>query len=190
MLVSRRFLNSGVLCLHVFEKVMVAPALGQNRTLGGVYLLHRHHSVFLEDLSGKTPLHPDPAQVPETPSKMATPSRIVELSSLIASKTAILDEHITANNLDPLSFDADGPTERRYPPEIEAARGDVEEATLELHELVKHPRALGTDPPHKHAAKAVIAKFEIARLVPEKESIVSSERAEQVARLCVHARLI
>lgn len=48
----------------------------------------------------------------------------------------------------------------------------IGEATHQLNELVKHPRALATDPPANHAAKAVIAKFDIAKVVPESGSIV------------------
>ena len=104
---------------------------------------------------------------------MASASRIVELSATISYHTAILDNHLKTANLPELSFHADGPMERHYPPNVEASRTAIEGATLELNELVQHPRRLATDPPHKHAAKAVIAKLDIARLVPESGSIVS-----------------
>lgn len=107
---------------------------------------------------------------------MAQSTRISELSATISHHTATLDNHIRNCGLPSLSFDADGPTERQYTAEVEASRLAIEEATLELNELVKHPRALATDHPAKHAAKAVIAKFHIATLVPESGSIVCRHR--------------
>lgn len=93
-------------------------------------------------------------------------SRIIVLSDAISYHTAILDAFHTSNNLPQLCFKADGPIERDYPPDLERSRVMIEEASLELNELVKHPRDLLTERAEKHAARAFIAKFEIAKHVP------------------------
>ncbi|KAK3708531.1 hypothetical protein LTR37_011426 [Vermiconidia calcicola] len=103
---------------------------------------------------------------------MAAKSRIAELSAIISTNTAILDDYLTSNNLPHPSFDAAGPASPSYPPDAEAARVAIEEATAELNELVQGPgRLLMGSQPAIFAAKAFISKFDIASFVPAEGTV-------------------
>ncbi|KAK3703365.1 hypothetical protein LTR37_014471 [Vermiconidia calcicola] len=103
---------------------------------------------------------------------MATKSRIAELSAIISTNTAILDDYLTSNNLPHPSFDAATSPSPRYPPDAEAARVAIEEATAELNELVQGPgRLLMGSQPAIFAAKAFISKFDIASFVPAEGTV-------------------
>jgi hypothetical protein len=68
-------------------------------------------------------------------------SRIVQLAQLIASQTAIVDEHIRNNDLAQPSFEPDGPIEpiQKATPQVKAATNDVIEAAIELRQLLEGP---------------------------------------------------
>jgi hypothetical protein len=71
-------------------------------------------------------------------------SKIVQLAQIIASQTATIDEHIRNHDLPQPSFESDGPMEpiQKSTPEIEKARNDVIEATIELRHLLEGPMKL------------------------------------------------
>lgn len=72
-----------------------------------------------------------------------SPSRIVELSTRIATNTAKVDEYLTSHDLPTPSFDVDGPLQSMIPKddvELEAARVAIIDDTLELRRLVLGPR--------------------------------------------------
>lgn len=68
-------------------------------------------------------------------------SRIVQLAQTIAARTLIIDEHIREKNVVQPSFEPNGPTEpvKETTPEIEKARTDVIEASIELRQLLEGP---------------------------------------------------
>lgn len=68
-------------------------------------------------------------------------SRIIRLAQLISSQTSLIDQHLRDNNLPEPSFDPDGPTEpiQNETPNIQKAKTDVIEATIELRQLLEGP---------------------------------------------------
>lgn len=73
------------------------------------------------------------------------PSRIAELASIIASKTAKVDEYLQSHDRPSPSFDVDCPPDLGIPPdatEIEEARMEAIEASIELQELLQGPASL------------------------------------------------
>ena len=73
-------------------------------------------------------------------------TRITELASIIASKTALIDTHLTAQGLPSPSFDPDSPPQLLNQGSIAEARRIVLEATDELHALIQGPVGLLTTP--------------------------------------------
>lgn len=72
-------------------------------------------------------------------------TRITELANLIATKTAIVNEHFVLHGIPTPSFDIHGPPQVVIPPalkEIAAAHADVLAATRELHNLMLGPTAM------------------------------------------------
>ncbi|KAL8723965.1 MAG: hypothetical protein Q9166_008201 [cf. Caloplaca sp. 2 TL-2023] len=69
-------------------------------------------------------------------------SRLVELTSLIASKTTALEEYYTSQGLPLPSFDANNPTNFGFPVELEQVRNAVIEAASELQALMLGPAGL------------------------------------------------
>jgi hypothetical protein len=78
-----------------------------------------------------------------TTSSRNQPSRLTELSKIIAEKTAIIDGYLTEKNLPQPSFDPDGPAELGP-----IARGDehVQKARIELIDATKELRDLAIGP--------------------------------------------
>ncbi|KAJ8131865.1 hypothetical protein O1611_g1765 [Lasiodiplodia mahajangana] len=76
---------------------------------------------------------------------MAAQNRIIELSSLIAQKTALIDDYFTRNGLPTPSLDANAPHLLSIPDgavDIQAARNAVIDACSELKALLTGPRDL------------------------------------------------
>lgn len=71
--------------------------------------------------------------------------RIAELASIITANTAKIDEHLTANGINEISFDENA-GEVLSGPELAAARQAVLEATDELHALMLGPAGILTTP--------------------------------------------
>lgn len=79
------------------------------------------------------------------PNTMAAATRIIELSTLIAQQTAVIDEFLAENKLPTPSLDTDAPALLPIPDDavdIKAAREAVVEACSELKDLLKGPREL------------------------------------------------
>lgn len=73
------------------------------------------------------------------------PSRIVELASIIASKTAKVDAYLRSHNRASPSFDVDCPPDLGIPQDaidIDEARIEAIEASTELQELLQGPASL------------------------------------------------
>jgi hypothetical protein len=68
-------------------------------------------------------------------------SRIADLSVIIASQTAVLDEYIRNNSLSEPAFSADAPTAvfGSAPPDVQKAKSSVIQATIELRQLLEGP---------------------------------------------------
>jgi hypothetical protein len=68
-------------------------------------------------------------------------TRILALSQMIASQTALINKHLQDNNHPEPSFAADGPIEaiREPTPEVEKAKNAIIEATIELRQLLEGP---------------------------------------------------
>ena len=107
-------------------------------------------------------------------------NRIVQLSTIISENTTLLNAHLQTNKLSSPSFSQDSPASNAFPPEIEVARSAVEEATLELHDLVRGPRSILMDSPNHYAARAFIAQFDVAAHVPVESSISYAELASKI----------
>lgn len=73
-------------------------------------------------------------------------SRISELSSLIAARTAEVDAYLTSQGLPAPSFDAHAPSHALLDDRIADARRDILEATDELNALMLGPIGLLTSP--------------------------------------------
>ena len=75
--------------------------------------------------------------------KMST-SRIIQLAKIISSQTSLIDQHLQSNHLPEPSFHQDGPTEpiQKETPDIQRAKTDVIEATIELRQLLEGPMKL------------------------------------------------
>jgi hypothetical protein len=70
---------------------------------------------------------------------MVPTSRIVELSAKIHEHTTKVDAYLTANNIPTPSFDISCPTKLFLPPDIQASRDAVLEATDQLTALMLGP---------------------------------------------------
>lgn len=66
-------------------------------------------------------------------------SRISELASIIAAKTAEIDLYTASETLPSPSFDADSPPKLLFHPRVAASRQAILEATDELHALMLGP---------------------------------------------------
>lgn len=68
-------------------------------------------------------------------------SRIIQLAQRISAQSAVLDSHLQDNGLPQPSFDEDGPTEafKDGTPDVQKAKSDVLEATIELRQLIEGP---------------------------------------------------
>jgi hypothetical protein len=84
-------------------------------------------------------------------------SRIIKLAQLISSQTSLIDQHLQDNHLPEPSFDQDGPPEpiQNETADIQKARTDVIEATIELRQLLEGPMKLVLPevcpPPYQHS---------------------------------------
>lgn len=72
-------------------------------------------------------------------SKMSPASRIAELASIIHEQTDKVDAYLTSNNLPTPSFDISCPPKLFLPPEVQASRDAVLEASDELTALMLGP---------------------------------------------------
>ncbi|KAH8684441.1 putative O-methyltransferase [Tricladium varicosporioides] len=110
---------------------------------------------------------------------MALTSRIVELSSIIASNTAKINAYLQENNLPQPSFDAKAPL--TVVPEgatdIEEARTAAVEASIELQQLLQGVDSLLT-PMINMTSLSAIAHFGIAQKVPLNGEISFIDLAE------------
>ena len=71
------------------------------------------------------------------------PSRIVELASIINTKTHQVDDYLSTHGLPPLSFEPDEKSQQQtLPDEIQAAQNAILEATNELHAHMLGPMGI------------------------------------------------
>lgn len=70
-------------------------------------------------------------------------SRIVELASIISTKTNLVDEYFSTQSLPPLSFEPiEDSQQYTLPDSIQAAQKEILEATDELHALMLGPMGI------------------------------------------------
>ena len=67
------------------------------------------------------------------------PNRIVELASLIHDHTVKVDDYLASQKLPSPSFGVSNPAKLSLPPQIEASKDAVLEASDELHALMQGP---------------------------------------------------
>lgn len=109
------------------------------------------------------------------------PSRIASLSASIAHHTQIVDEYLTNHSLEHPSFDPTSPVDLNLPPEVDASRSAILNATQELNDLLQGPRELLRAQHHNHLVPVhVISRFDIASQVPLDGSIMYAELAKQL----------
>lgn len=109
------------------------------------------------------------------------PSRIAELASIIARKTAKVDEYLQSHDRPSPSFDVDCPPDLGIPPhatEIEEARMEAIEASIELQELLQGPASL-LRPIANMSSLQAISRFDIASKFPIHEEISYEQLAER-----------
>jgi hypothetical protein len=70
---------------------------------------------------------------------MAPNTRIAELASIIQEQTSKVDAYLTSNNLPSPSFDPAYPLRLSLPPDVQASRDAVLEASDELTALMLGP---------------------------------------------------
>lgn len=76
---------------------------------------------------------------------MSNTSRIAELSAIISTNTAKVDEYLKSHSLPSPSFGEDHPADLGIPPdavEIDNARNVALEASIELQDLLQGPASL------------------------------------------------
>ena len=70
-------------------------------------------------------------------------SRIVELASIISTRTYLVDEYLSAQGLPPLSFEPiEDSQQYTLPDSIQAAQNEILEATDELHAHMLGPMGI------------------------------------------------
>lgn len=107
------------------------------------------------------------------------PSRIAELSVMIANHTKLIDEYLTSKKLPYLSFDAIDPME--LPSRIEMSRKVVLQATQELNDLLQPPLGILQNLHHNLVVPLhLITRYEIAQKVPVDGEITFKDLAEQI----------
>jgi hypothetical protein len=128
---------------------------------------------------------------------MAHANRILQLSSLIAQKTALIDAYLEQNGLSTPSFDA-GATQL-FPivdgaPLVNAARDEVMEACSELRDLLSGPRELVRFQWTAYVSVKAILRFKLDKSFPvgqstsfEAMSEFSGLNVKNVRRIVRHA---
>ncbi|KAK2762689.1 hypothetical protein FQN54_000863 [Arachnomyces sp. PD_36] len=115
-------------------------------------------------------------------------SRIVELAQLISSQTSAIDENICSSGLPQPSFEPGTGSsqldQKPYPPDIEKAKNDVVEATIELRQLLEGPlKLLLPEASTRTSPLAAVHRFKIASFVPPDSSVSFKELAEKCGLL-------
>ncbi|KAL9119451.1 MAG: hypothetical protein Q9187_003998, partial [Circinaria calcarea] len=109
----------------------------------------------------------------------ANTSRIVQLAAAIQSHTIKVDAYLTTHGLPSLSFDAEIPS---LPPDTEASRISILEATDEMADLMLGPRQLAECNPPQHTSLLgiqAISRYGIASQVGTDEEVTFTELAER-----------
>ncbi|KAI1124453.1 putative O-methyltransferase [Nemania abortiva] len=97
----------------------------------------------------------------------ASPSRIAELASIVASSTQQIDDYLTKNSLPYPSFEPNAPADLKLPPDVEELRIAALEATQELNDLLMGPREQLFNHHHNQLVYLkFISHFDIAKKVP------------------------
>ncbi|TVY16272.1 O-methyltransferase gsfB [Lachnellula arida] len=109
---------------------------------------------------------------------MVLTSRIVELSATIHEQTTKVDAFLAANNLPTPSFDISCPPKLSLPPDIQASREAVLEATDELTALMLGPVESLIPPPNSWISVTALQRFKIANSFPPGESRTFAEIAK------------
>ncbi|KAK8123895.1 hypothetical protein PG999_003813 [Apiospora kogelbergensis] len=111
-------------------------------------------------------------------------TRILELSSRIATNTTKLNDYLVSNNLPAPSFDLNGPTDSLIPKEntdLEAARVAIIDDTLELRQLMLGPREYLMSYTHDELiSQQAIVRFRLAQSFP----VGSEATFAEVAATC------
>ncbi|CAG8956540.1 hypothetical protein HYFRA_00003929 [Hymenoscyphus fraxineus] len=111
---------------------------------------------------------------------MTSTSRILELSTIISTNTQKIDTYLLVNDLPQPSFQEHGPLKvlpDGSPPELEQARIEAVEASIELQQLLQGPDSLLT-PTINSTALTAIHEFKLALKVPLEGEISFVDLAE------------
>ena len=100
-------------------------------------------------------------------------SRIAELASLIANRTADIDNHLAAKGLPTPSFDADQPTHLLNDSKLATSRRNIIEATDELHALMLGPVGILTSPSVRTVKPRAAQAWNGELIEPRTNSIIS-----------------
>ncbi|THV55936.1 hypothetical protein BGAL_0002g00920 [Botrytis galanthina] len=112
---------------------------------------------------------------------MAQPT-ITELAAIISANTAKIDNYLSSQGLKSPSFDVDAPTEPLVPsdaPELVAARSELIDATLMLHDLILGPKEYLMKFTHDWLiSMQAIGRFDIAKSIPVHEEVSYADIAK------------
>ncbi|KAF2236496.1 putative O-methyltransferase [Viridothelium virens] len=122
-------------------------------------------------------------------------SRIVELSSIVASNTLKLDQYFASAGVPTPSFDIDAPVNIPLPPDLESLRESILDASTELNELLLGPRETMVDWQFNYYVPLhAISHYKLAHTFPVGEEASFEDIAEKsglstplVRRLLRHA---
>ncbi|KAI9646648.1 hypothetical protein NHQ30_004645 [Ciborinia camelliae] len=97
---------------------------------------------------------------------MAPNTRIAELASIIQEQTSKVDAYLASKNLPSPSFDVSYPLRLSLPPDIQASRNAVLEASDELTALMLGPVESLIPPPNSWISVTALQRFGIAKSFP------------------------
>ncbi|KAF7901920.1 uncharacterized protein EAF01_007218 [Botrytis porri] len=113
---------------------------------------------------------------------MAQPT-ITELAAIISANTAKIDHYLSSQGPKSPSFDVDAPTEPIVPsdaPELEAARSELTDATLMLHDLILGPKEYLMKLTHDWLiSMQAISRFDITKSIPIHEEVSYADIAKR-----------
>ncbi|KAF7930035.1 hypothetical protein BELL_0651g00040 [Botrytis elliptica] len=110
---------------------------------------------------------------------MSPATRIAELAATIQRNTSKVDEYLTSNNIPSPSFDVSCPFRLSLPPDIQASRNAILEASDELTALMLGPVESLIPPPNAWISVTALQRFGIAKSFPPTRTSTFLEIAEK-----------
>ncbi|TGO45530.1 hypothetical protein BOTNAR_0659g00040 [Botryotinia narcissicola] len=109
---------------------------------------------------------------------MSPTTRIAELAGTIQKHTSKVDEYLASNNIPSPSFHVSPPLRVSLPPDIQASRNAVLEASDELTALMLGPVESSIPPPNAWISVIALQRFGIAKSLPPNRTSTFPEIAQ------------